>query len=154
MKHPTRPPIAGSALVALCLCVSGGAWAQWLVTPEEAAASLAAPPPLVMRSMPVAGAPVISVLSPNLTAPVPSPTRIQVRFEPAAPATIRPETFRVRYGSLRIDITGRITSASTITPEGIDVSQASLPKGSHRLFIEVQDSAGRSGERQVQFTVE
>ena len=37
---------------------------------------------------------------------------------------------------------------------GIDVAEAALPKGSHRLFIEIQDSMGRVGERVVAFVVE
>ena len=67
-------------LAGLGLALPGVAAAQWLVTPEEAAASMAAPPPLVMRSVPVPGAPVINVLAPSLTAPVSSPTRIQVQL--------------------------------------------------------------------------
>jgi hypothetical protein len=141
--------------VASALAVgAGAASAQWLVTPEEAEVSRRAPPPLAARATPVPGAPSIQVLAPDIGSPVPSPTRIQVKFNAAAPATIDPETFKVRYGSLRLDITGRITASSKVTPTGIDVAQASLPKGSHRLFIEIRDSAGRVGERQVHFSVE
>lgn len=132
-----------------------GAHAQWLVTPEEARASQAAPAQLMPRTAPAApGAPRVNLLAPNLSNTVPSPTPIRVRFEAAAPATIKPETFKVRYGSFRLDITGRITEASKVTAEGIDVAEAALPKGSHRLFIEIQDSMGRVGERVVAFVVE
>jgi hypothetical protein len=84
---------------------------------------------------------------------VPTPTPIRIRFEPSSPATIRPESFRVRYGTLRLDITSRITAASKVTALGIDVAEATLPKGPHRLFVEVQDSMGRTGERVLQFEV-
>lgn len=132
-----------------------GAHAQWLVTPEEARASQEAPAQLMPRTAPAApGAPRVNLLAPNLSNTVPSPTPIRVRFEAAAPATIKPETFKVRYGSFRLDITGRITEASKVTAEGIDVAEAALPKGSHRLFIEIQDSMGRVGERVVAFVVE
>jgi hypothetical protein len=132
-----------------------GAHAQWLVTPEEARASQEAPAQLMPRTAPAApGAPRVNLLAPNLSNTVPSPTPIRVRFEAAAPATIKPETFKVRYGSFRLDITGRITAASRVTAEGIDVAEAALPKGSHRLFIEIQDSMGRVGERVVAFVVE
>jgi hypothetical protein len=77
-----------------------------------------------------------------------------VRFEPTQPATINPESFRVKYGSLKLDITNRITAASKVTAEGIDVSEARLPKGAHRLLIEIEDSLGRVGERLVQFVIE
>jgi hypothetical protein len=131
-----------------------GARAQLLVTEEEAAASRAAPEPPAIRAVPVPDAPRINLLAPDLTGPVSSPTRIQVRFEPIAPATIRPESFKVRYGSLRLDITARITAVSRVSADGIDVAEASLPKGSHRLALEIQDSQGRTGERLLQFVVQ
>lgn len=137
------------------LLAASSAHAQWLVTPEEARASLEAPSQLVPRTAPPApGAPRVNLLAPSLSNTVPSPTPIKMRFEAAAPATIKPDTFKVRYGSFRLDITGRITAASKVTAEGIDVAEAALPKGSHRLFIEIQDSMGRVGERVVAFVVE
>jgi hypothetical protein len=144
------------ALLALPLLLAAwSAHAQWLVTPEEARASQEAPAQLVPRTAPpVPGAPRVNLLAPSLSNTVPSPTPIKVRFEAAAPATIKPDTFKVRYGSFRLDITGRITAASKVTAEGIDVAEAALPKGSHRLFIEIQDSMGRVGERVVAFVVE
>ncbi len=148
-----RLAATGLAFLALSTPV---AYAQWLVTADEARASQAAPQALVPRTVTptTAGAPRVNLLAPNLSATVPSPTRIQLRFEASAPAAIKPETFKVRYGAFKLDITGRITAASKVTAEGIDVSEASLPKGSHRLFIEIQDSAGRVGERVVAFVVE
>ena len=143
-----------AGLVAAVAGMPSLAQTTWLVTPEEAQASRNAPPPLAPRTVPVPGAPKVNLLAPNLTATVPSPTRIQVRFEPTAPAAIKPESFKVRYGALRLDITNRIASAAKVTAQGIDVPEAALPKGSHRLWIEVQDSDGRVGSRQVDFTVE
>jgi hypothetical protein len=145
-----------AAVAAGVMLTSPTAHAQWLVTPEEAQASQAAPQPLTPRTAPAAtpGAPRVNLLAPNLSNTVPSPTRIQVRFDATAPARIQPETFKVRYGAFRLDITNRITAASKVTAEGIDVAEAALPKGSHRLFIEIQDSMGRVGERVVAFVVE
>ena len=146
-----------AVIVALAtLLASPAVHAQWLVTPEEAQASQAAPQALAPRTAPVVtpGAPRVNLLAPSLSNAVPSPTRIQVRFEATAPASIKPETFKVRYGAFKLDITGRITAASKVTAEGIDVAEAALPKGSHRLFIEIQDSMGRVGERVVAFVVE
>jgi len=131
-----------------------GAQTPWLVTPEEANASRAAPMPLTPRTTAAPGTPRINLLAPTLPGIVNSPTRIQVRFETTLPATIKPESFKVLYGAFKLDITGRITAASKITAEGIDVPQAALPKGSHRLWLEIQDSAGRQGARQVDFVVE
>lgn len=142
--------------IAFGVLASSSAQAQWLVTAEEARASQAAPQPMTPRAamqLPP-GAPRVNLLAPALTNAVPSPTRIQVRFEATPPASIRPDTFKVRYGAFRLDITSRITAASRVTAEGIDVAEASLPKGPHRLFIEIQDSMGRSAEREVAFVVE
>ncbi len=127
---------------------------QWLVTPQEAQASQEAPVPPDTRSVPEQGAPRVSLLSPDISSTVRRPTRIQVRFEATAPAAIRPETFRVLYGSFRLDITERVTAASQVTALGIDVAEASLPPGSHRLLIEIQDTQGRIGRRTVGFVVE
>lgn len=139
---------------ALALVAAGPAQASWLVTEQEAHVSRATPAMPEAKAAPVPGAPRIVLLSPDVAAAVASPTRIQLRFESLGEAQIRPETFKVRYGTLRLDITQRITAVSAITPQGIDVSEAKLPKGSHRLFMEIQDSAGRTGERAVSFVVE
>ena len=149
--HPARTPLLLAALLLLCLPVSAQIV---LVTEQEALASRSAPEPLVAKSLPPPDAPRINVFAPDIAAPVKSPTRIEVKFQPVPPAVVRPETFQVRYGTLRLDITGRITSASKVTAEGIDVPQASLPKGSHKLLLAIEDSLGRTGERVLQFVVE
>lgn len=136
------------------LILSPAVQAQWLVSEAEAAAAQAAPTPPATRAVPAVDAPRINLLAPNLASAVASPTRIQMRFEPVAPAAIRPDSLRVRYGSFRLDITGRITAASRVTADGIDVAEAQLPKGAHRLFVEIQDTLGRTAERQLQFVVE
>ena len=143
-----------TALIALLVVASAGAQAQMLVTEAEAAAARSAPEAPATRSLRMPDAPRINVLTPDLTGPVSSPTRIQLKFEPTAPAAILPESFRVRYGTLRLDITARITAVSKVSPEGLDVAEAALPKGSHRLFLEIQDSQGRTGERLLQFVVQ
>ncbi len=141
--------------VSLAIVVCANVQAQTLlVTEQEASASRNEPEPFRAKSLPVPDAPKINVVTPSLVSAVASPTRIQVQFQPTAPAQVRPETFKVLYGTFRIDITDRITAASKVTADGIDVAQASLPKGSHKLYLEIQDSAGRKGERPLQFVVE
>lgn len=147
-----------SARPLLCLLVLGSAGAaaaqQWLVTPEEmmaAGTTAAMPQP---RSLAHPDAPIIELIAPDLRAKVPSPTRIQLRFRASDPATVRPETFKVRYGAFGLDITGRLTGLAKVTSAGIDVGEARLPKGSHRLDIEVRDTAERVGRRTLEFQVE
>lgn len=153
-----------SIQIHLALCVSmglgvlagaGTASAQgWLVTPDEMRASMAAPSMPEPKTVVHPEAPRIELLTPDLKAPVASPTRIHLRFRPAAPATVRPETFKVRYGAFKIDITERLAGVAKVTPDGIDVSEAKLPKGSHKLNVEVQDSAQRVGQRTIEFQVD
>jgi hypothetical protein len=115
-----------------------------LVTEEELQASMAAPEP---------GAPRILVETPKLNASLPSPIAMRFRFQAADGTSIRPETFKVRYGSLRIDITARITGATEVTEEGLEISQAALPKGKHKIILAVEDAVGRINERQLQFEI-
>jgi hypothetical protein len=140
-------------LIAAAAACCGIAQAQ-LVSEQEAAESRAAPERFTAKAIPAPDAPRIRVVAPNVSNPVASPTQIQVQFQPTSPALIRPDTFRVLYGSFRIDITDRITASSKVTAQGIDVAEAKLPKGSHKLFIEIQDSAGRTGQSPLQFVVE
>jgi hypothetical protein len=140
-------------LMALGL-IAHGVHAQVLVTEEEAAQSRAAPMLPVARSPLPPNAPVIKLLAPDTAAAITSPTRIELRFEPGPQASIRPESFKVFYGAFKLDITSRLMAQSKVSAQGIDVSEARLPKGSHRLMLEIQDSAGRTGSRSLSFVVE
>jgi hypothetical protein len=143
-------------LIALALCLAAGAASAqaMLVTEDEMLASLAAGSTLVARSTPVPGAPRIELAAPDIRQAIASPTRILVRFAATAPATVRPESLRVLYGSLRLDITSRLLASARVTPEGIEVGQAALPRGQHRLTLMLEDSAGRAGSHSFSFTVE
>ena len=124
-----------------------------LVSAEEMQASNAAPPPFVARSVPDRNAPQIELLNPKLPSTVSSPTAIEVKFQPTASSQVKPETFKVLYGSFQIDITRRILNVAKVTDSGIQVQEASLPKGKHKLLMQIEDNAGRIGSRQVEFEV-
>ena len=124
-----------------------------LVSQEEALASREAPERPEPRSAPQFGAPRIIVSQPDVAQPVTVPTPIRVRFEATAPAEPKPESFRVLYGTLRLDITARLLSVARVTREGIDVPQASLPRGAHTLRLLLEDSAGRTGQHTLSFNV-
>jgi len=158
MTAQTRPFLKlGLKLMALCLATVGTAsFAQeplLLVTEAEMQASLAAPEPLFPRFTPEPGAPRILVDAPKVNTSVTSPTTLKLRFEPESGTTIRPETFKVKYGSLRIDITARITGSTAVTEQGFAVDKAALPKGRHTLVIAIEDGVGRLSERQLQFEI-
>jgi hypothetical protein len=124
-----------------------------LVSLKEMQASLGATEPLIAKTVTVPGAPQIEIVHPRLDTPVVSPTAIQLMFVPAASSVVRPETFKVLYGRLRIDITQRLINAAKVTAEGISVKEASLPKGSHRLLISIEDLQGRQGIKSLDFEI-
>jgi len=140
--------------LALAVCTSPSWATSWLVSEDEMRASLAAPEPMAARSVPVPGAPRIELQAPALPAPVTAPVNIRLAFSPQAPAQINTESFKAYYGRLRIDITQRLLAAAKVTPAGIQVDGAALPKGQHRLNLRIEDSQGRSGERTFEFEVQ
>ena len=149
-----------AALIAVATLFPSVVFAFNLVSPEEVAASAqyeaANPAPKYRTRAITPGSPRIEILSPDLSssAALQSPLKIQVKFEPGETAEIVPGTFKAQYGAFRIDITDRLLKATKVTRDGILVDKAELPSGSHRLFLKVQDSADRTGEREVRFTVQ
>jgi hypothetical protein len=139
-------------LLLLCWILPGHAQLQ-LVTEDEARASAQAPERPAPRSAPTLDGPRIEVTVPDVSKPVAVPTPIRVRFSAVSPAQPRPETFRVLYGMLGLDITARLLSVASATREGIDVSDATLPRGSHRLTMILQDTLGRESRHVVSFSV-
>ena len=126
---------------------------QLLVSVDEMNASKNAKPSFTAKSVPVKDAPLIELTAPKLSAPVKSPTIIELNFKPAALSTVKPETFKVLYGSFEIDITKRILNVAKVTESGVFVQEASLPKGKHKLLMVVEDSSGRKGNKAVEFEV-
>ena len=146
-------------LIALALWMSFTAsisWAQpvFLVTEAEAAASFAAGGMLNPRSVSQPGSPQIEFLTPDITKPVSAPTNIDIRFVGNPPSEPKPDSFRVLYGSFRIDITQRLLGVTKVSKEGIKVKDAVLPKGRHQLSLMITDSMGRQNQQVVAFTVE
>lgn len=134
--------------------VFASAWAgPWLITPEEMQRSNAADSGMRAKAVPVKDAPIIDLLTPKLPGEVASPTPIELRFTPAGTSTIKPESFRALYGTFGIDITSRIVGVAQVTAAGIQVKEANLPKGKHRIQLLLEDSEGRVGSRWMEFQV-
>ena len=146
--------LIGAPLVAWLIATAPAAAQTMLVTEAEMLASQAAGDLLMPRSAPVPGAPRIELVTPDVRAPVSTPTRILLRFFGSAPAQPRPESFRVLYGMLKLDITSRLLGLARVTPEGLDVAEATLPRGTHALTLRLEDSVGRATTQTVQFTVQ
>ncbi|MBV9696440.1 MAG: hypothetical protein JO005_05875 [Gammaproteobacteria bacterium] len=100
-------------------------------------------------------APSITVVTPDSTAPIQPPVDIDVRFKPAAGASVNVGSLKILYGFLRLDITQRILSAPgvQVTSAGLTAKGARLPSGSHKLLIQVADNLGRGASRLLEFTV-
>ena len=127
--------------------------AQLLVSVDEMNASNNAQPPFKAKSVATKDAPVIELSAPKLSAAVSSPTPIELKFQPTPPSAVKPETFKVLYGSFEIDITKRILNVAKVTETGVFVQEANLPKGKHKLLMVVEDNAGRRGNRSIDFEV-
>jgi hypothetical protein len=124
-----------------------------LVSVDEMNASNNASPPFRAKSVAPKDAPVIELSAPKLSIPVSSPTPIELKFQPTPPSAVKPETFKVLYGSFEIDITKRILNVAKVTESGVFVQEANLPKGKHKLIMVVEDTAGRRGNRSIDFEV-
>jgi hypothetical protein len=124
-----------------------------LVTPEEMNASNNAPRQFTAKSVPIKDAPWIELTAPKISVPVSSPTPIEIRFQTSPPSAVKPETFKVLYGSFEIDITKRILDVAKVTESGVYVKETTLPKGKHKLLMLVEDTAGRRGNKLIEFEI-
>jgi hypothetical protein len=82
-----------------------------------------------------------------------TPVRIEVAFATSPGARIVPDTFKVLYGLLKIDVTSKIRPFAVVSEHGLLAENAVLPPGTHRLFLQISDSAGRTAESEVKFSV-
>lgn len=124
-----------------------------LVSPEEFAQSQAAPQfePKAML-LPEPGAPEIVVLSPVAQSKIRTPMDIRLAFVPADGAAIDPDSLRILYGWLKLDITDRVMKHAKFSPSELSASGADIPAGNHKIVIRVSDDKGRTGERIIKFT--
>jgi len=141
------------ALVILFLPLQALAEPLWLVTPEEMLKSNSVKRLLYPKVVPPLDAPVIDVITPKLDGFITSPTPILLKFVPKAPANVRPDSFKAYYGTFQIDITNRLLGVAQVTAQGINLKEAALPKGNHKITLNVQDSEGRVGSKIIEFEI-
>jgi hypothetical protein len=142
-------------ITLLVLVLSVNAFAgQLLVSVDEMNASNNAKPPFSAKAVAPKDAPLIELSAPKLSAPVGSPTPIELKFQPTPPSSVKPETFKVLYGAFEIDITKRILNVAKVSETGVHVQEASLPKGKHKLLMVVEDTSGRRGNKTIEFEVQ
>ena len=141
-------------LFALVLCTSASVYAQAVLVTEAEYRASAAAPALIPRATTVPDAPRIEVVLPDTKGVITSPTKVQLHFRAVAPATPKPESFRALYGPFKLDITSRLLESARLSADGLTLENATLPSGSHRIFLEIQDSAGRTGAQILAVTVQ
>jgi hypothetical protein len=124
-----------------------------LVSQDEMAQSNSAPLKLTAKLAPPKDAPQIEVETPPINGSITSPTPVKIRFQAVAPSSVKPETFKVLYGSWELNITSRITGKTKVTEQGLEVAQAELPSGKHKLLISIEDNTGRVGTKLIEFEV-
>ena len=98
--------------------------------------------------------PRIRVIAPELAAdPITTPVRIELAFSTSSDARILPESFRVLYGFLRVDVTEKVRASARLSETGLVAENAAIPAGSHRLFVSISDDKGRTSEEELRFRV-
>lgn len=108
------------------------------------------PPPVRTRSL----FPSIKVIAPRTGSDgLTSPLRIELQFETSPDARIVPATFRVLYGMLKFDLTDNVRQNATLSERGLLAEKATVPKGSHRLFLQISDDKGRGTEQELRVKV-
>ena len=134
-------------------CPAGAAADEWLITPAEAAMQLRDgnyAEPVAATEGP---GPVILLKNPKMLQQLRSPIDIFIAFEPGKsgkPADMK--TLKVTLiGFLNINITDRLIEY--IKGESLDVQEAKLPSGKHRLRMRIKDVDGNPNERDVVVTV-
>ena len=124
-----------------------------LVTRQQLQRENAAPHEQAAPGPTQSGSPTIRIEEPDITRPVRSPVRIRISFQAAANARIVVNSLRVRYGFLGIDITRRILAHARPTASGVSVDDAELPRGRHKVTIQIADNMGRVGAKSFDFNV-
>jgi hypothetical protein len=126
----------------------GSAAALELITEQEAAL-----PPDATRDRGITRGPKIILVWPSPEAGfIHSPLQLKIRFQGFGGATIKPDSVVVTYRKLPpIDLTQRIRPF--IDAYGIEVPDATVPSGPHRVRVDVEDTLGRKGRLDFTFNV-
>jgi len=142
--------------LALAALFAPAVLAESWVTAEDVAReaeflAIPAPPRTKLRSMPVTDPdlPQIEVLRPNPLDNVRPPFGVELRFAARPGTAIDPDSLKVVYGFLGIDLTDRIRRSATVTPAGLLADNVEIPRGEHRLTIRIPEVRGRTGEKEI-----
>lgn len=129
-----------SVFAGLIFCAQEAAFAEQLITAEEAALP-AASTGLLTRG--ISRGPGVKLVSPSADlGAVKAPFDLKIAFEPRGGNPIDSASVKVVYMKTPfVDLTPRLQSM--ITEKGIDFTQADVPAGDHELKVTVTDKDGR-----------
>jgi len=140
-------------LATLWLALTPAASAEWLITPQEAAAPGSWDAPLELLSSSAGNGPSIQLRKPLVLQKVYPPVDILIEIltgnSGAAPNMA---SFKVVLLKLfNIDITERVRKY--IKGNVLDVRGAELPEGDHKLRVSVADGAGNLSQRDLRLVI-
>ena len=142
------PVLAAVLVVSISGVVSAGS--KWLVTPEEAAKVRMPEGDFKELVAAVEGpGPAIVVQNPKALQRLNSPVNIVVSFEPGT-SGLPPNmgTLKVTLiGFFDIDLTDRVREY--VEGTRLNVEEADLPTGKHRIRMAIRDTTGNPNERDV-----
>jgi hypothetical protein len=158
LPPPRRLSPRKKVTLATLVCLAGlsaaatGANAFQLITPEEAALPAGPVPGLQLRGSPTRRPNVTVIWPPPAAGALQSPINLKLQFRAFGGAVVDPNSVVVTYLKIpAIDITQRIMPF--ISADGINISQAEVPPGQHRFWIELKDNDGRIGGTEFTFQV-
>jgi hypothetical protein len=106
-----------------------------------------------MRSGIERGPDVIPIYPAPKSGAIQSPFGFRVKFQAHGNTEINLDTLRVVYTRLPdINLTARVKPFTRA--DGIDMPNAEVPPGAHRIWIFIQDSTGHEGRAEIRFDVE
>lgn len=90
-------------------------------------------------------APTIVVRKPEKLDDLANPVTMELVFEPADDAEIDPKSFKVYYGTLKLNITDRVLEKGTVDRLGGSIKDMPLKPGSYELALYISDTKKREG---------
>ena len=86
--------------------------------------------------------------------PLKSPFTMEIFFKTQPGTALDFSSFKAFYGTFKIDITERLLKGATKTMAGLKLANVEVPIGRHKILLRINDSQGRTAEKELAFEVE
>lgn len=135
---------------AIAFAPPGSAAAETLIS--EAEAKLPPSTDVAMTTRGLTRGPGIELVSPSADRAVPSPLPLKVKFVARNNVGIDLDSVKITYVKAQsVDLTDRIKKH--MTADGIDMSGAEVPPGTHHLRINLKDKQDRTSTATIKLVV-